>query len=56
MSYSSCAEAREATVSRADARREIEKHEADGGFAAFLEEVGDRPEYKGKEVLDWLGY
>lgn len=49
-------EACEATVSRAEARAEIERHDVDGGFALFLVEVGDRDEYQGKEVLDWLGY
>jgi hypothetical protein len=47
-------EAREITVSREEARAEIQRHRAD--FAAFLTEVGDRQEYDGKEVLDWLGY
>ncbi|WP_177318120.1 hypothetical protein [Burkholderia ubonensis] len=44
------------TVTRAEAEAEIAKHDAEGGFAAFLAEVGDREEYEGKEVLDWLGY
>lgn len=43
-------------VTRAEAEAEIAKHDAEGGFAAFLVEVGDREEYEGKEVLDWLGY
>lgn len=47
-------EALDLTVTRDEARREIEKHECD--FLEFLREVGDRPEYEGKEVLDWLGY
>jgi hypothetical protein len=46
----------EEIVSRDEARIEIERHDTDGGFAVFLEEVGDRPEYTGQEVLDWLGY
>lgn len=47
-------EAHDATVSRACARREILKHGAD--WQEFLTEVGDKPEYVGAEVLDWLGY
>lgn len=46
----------EETVTRAEAKAEIDKHDCDGGFAAFLAEVGDREEYEGKVVLDWLGY
>ncbi len=46
----------EATVSREEARREIDRHDCDGGFDAFLADVGDKPEYTGAEVLDWLGY
>ncbi|KGC70286.1 MULTISPECIES: hypothetical protein [Burkholderia] len=43
-------------VTRAEAEAEIARHDAEGGFSAFLKEVGDREEYEGKEVLDWLGY
>ena len=53
MSYE---EAIETTVSREEARREIERHDIDGTFADFLSEVGDRAEYSGEEVLAWLGY
>ncbi|WP_192871624.1 hypothetical protein [Variovorax sp. JS1663] len=49
-------EAYEATVSREQARREIARHDCDGGFEAFLTEVGDRASYRGSEVLTWLGY
>lgn len=52
--YSTYEEASEATVSREQARREIEDHGAD--WSEYLDEVGDRPEYQGREVLDWLGY
>lgn len=45
-----------ATVTRAEARREIGRHDVEGGFAAFLVEVGDRSEYTGADVLNWLGY
>jgi parvulin-like peptidyl-prolyl isomerase len=47
-------EACEAIVSRKMAQREIEKHSAD--FADFIAEYGDKPSYKGQDVLDWLGY
>ena len=47
-------EAREAYVSKSQAREEIARHGCD--FNHFQEEVGDKEEYKGSEVLDWLGY
>lgn len=43
-------------VTRAEARREIAKHDVEGGWEAFRAEVGDREFYRGAEVLDWLGY
>ena len=48
----------EATVTRAEARREIEKHDLPKGegWELFLVDVGDKPEYAGEEVLAWLGY
>lgn len=49
-------EAIEAEVSREEARREIEKHDCDGGFEQFLKDVGDKETYTGEEVLGWLGY
>ena len=49
-------EACEAEVTREEARLEIAKHDVDGGFALFLQEVGDRETYYGQEILDWLGY
>mgnify|MGYP005832028149 CR=1 FL=1 len=42
------------TVTRKDAIREIEKHGCDP--EEFFQEVGDRPTYKGKTILYWLGY
>lgn len=53
MSYE---DAIEATVTREEARREIERHDIDGTFDDFIREVGDRAEYTGEEVLAWLGY
>lgn len=47
-------EAIEATVTRAQAQREIECHGL--RFADFVSEVGDRAQYRGSEVLEWLGY
>ena len=47
-------EAMEATVSRLEARREVEKHGAD--YYEFLTEVGERDMYHGSDVLGWLGY
>lgn len=50
-------EAIELTVTRAEAKAEIDKHDWDGdAWAQFVEEVGDREEYEGEEVLGWLGY
>ena len=47
-------EAMEATVSKAEAVAEIRRHGHDP--AQFFLEVGDRSEYEGREVLEWLGY
>ena len=53
-------EACEATVSRHEALMEVKKHflrrEWDAQWELFLSEVGDKQEYEGQEVLDWLGY
>ena len=49
-------EACDAEVTREEARLEIAKHDVDGGFESFVQEVGDRETYTGQEVLDWLGY
>lgn len=47
-------EACEATVTRKEAEREIAKHQC--SFNEFLQDVGDREEYTGDEILGWLGY
>lgn len=47
-------EAKQATITRAEAIAEIKEHNAD--LMEFFEEVGDKPEYTGEEVLGWLGY
>ena len=47
-------EAMNAEVSRDDARREIFRHSLDP--EDFFHEVGDRPTYRGADVLEWLGY
>lgn len=52
--YTTYEEAREARVTREQARREIEKHGC--SWADFLAECGDHPIYRGAVVLDWLGY
>lgn len=49
-------EALDAKVTREEARREIAKYDVPGGFELFLQEVGDKAEYLGREVLDWLGH
>ncbi|VVD30981.1 hypothetical protein [Paraburkholderia dioscoreae] len=56
MTFYTYEDACEGTITRAEAEAEIAKHDCEGGFKAFLAEVGDRAEYLGKEVLDWLGY
>ena len=43
-------------VTREEALAEIGRHDVEGGAVAFLEEVGDRDSYEGREVLEWLGY
>ncbi len=48
-------EAMETIVTREEARREIAKHDGEG-FDLFLQDMGDRQEYEGSEVLNWLGY
>ena len=47
-------EAKEAIVSRQEVRFEIEDH--GGLFEEFIKERGDKQEYYGYEVLNFLGY
>jgi|11_taG_2_1085331.scaffolds.fasta_scaffold02625_12 archaellum biogenesis protein FlaJ (TadC family) len=47
-------EALDAEVTAAEAKAEIKKHDA--SWHDFIREYGDRNEYMGKEVLDFLGY
>ena len=47
-------EAMIAVVTRAEALREVQAHDA--SQAEFLREMGDHEEYHGGEVLRWLGY
>ena len=47
-------EACEAIVSRREVQWELEQHDAT--FEEFVLEYGDREEYLGKDVLDFLGY
>lgn len=44
----------DAIVTKAEALHEILRHACN--FAEFLQDVGDKDEYTGKEVLGWLGY
>ncbi|WP_175971935.1 hypothetical protein [Burkholderia sp. BCC0322] len=44
----------EMTITRAEAEAEVRRHF--GNFTEFLADVGDREEYEGREILDWLGY
>ena len=47
-------EACEAIVSRQEVRLELEAHDAP--FYEFTQERGDREEYYGYEILNFLGY
>ncbi len=47
-------EAMESTVSRKAAQREVAKHSCE--WAEFVAEMGDKAQYKGADVLAWLGY
>lgn len=50
-------EALAATVSAAEAKAEIEKHDSlDATWELFVKEYGDYTEYSGEDVLDFLGY
>lgn len=52
--YQSYEEACEATVTAAQACREVERHGL--SFADFQSECGVAEMYRGEMVLDWLGY
>lgn len=43
-----------ATVSQAQARAEVKRHSCE--WSEFVADVGDKAQYSGQEVLDWLGY
>lgn len=47
-------EALKATVTAEQAENEVEKHGF--SFHKFAADYGWKPTYKGKDVLDWLGY
>jgi len=47
-------EAMDAIVTKAEAAAEIRRHYQDP--ADFFSEAGERDEYQGSEVLEWLGY
>jgi hypothetical protein len=50
-------EAMEATVTKATAIRELQKHGMQSeDLQMFFSEIGDKPSYTGSEVLNWLGY
>lgn len=52
--YDSYEEAAEARVPRADVEHFVRQHGHD--VADMVADLGDRTHYKGKDVLDWLGY
>ncbi len=47
-------EARKTMVSARQAMREVHSHGL--SWADFVADCGDRDEYRGSVVLDWLGY
>ena len=47
-------EARQVMVSKAEAIAEIRDHDADP--QDFFNDCGERDQYRGRVVLDWLGY
>ena len=47
-------QAMEYTVTREEAKKEIESHTLD--FNDFLSDIGNKNYYKGSEVFNWLGY
>lgn len=47
-------DALEATVTKAQALREVKRHQCDE--QEFLQEVGDKEAYVGSEILQYLGY
>ena len=47
-------EAMDSTVTYDEAVSEIQKHSC--SVDEFIQEVGTKPEYKGSQVLHWLGY
>lgn len=44
----------EAILTREEALAQVRQHQV--SVDEFLQDVGDKPYYRGKEVLDWLGY
>lgn len=41
-------------ISAAESKREVEKHGL--SWDAFVSEVGEKAEYEGAEILNWIGY
>lgn len=54
MTYDEAIEAHD--ITRQEARAEIDRHTAEGGWEAFIAECGDLEFYDGATVLGWLGY
>lgn len=56
MTYSESAKG--LTITAARAKQELAKHGSTEAhdWAAFLEDMGDKPTYKASAVLEWLGY
>lgn len=53
MSYYESAEGE--TISKARAKQEVEKHDAES-FEVFLQDMGEHDTYDAQAVLAWLGY
>ena len=52
--YDNEEDAREAKLTKEQAIKEVAAHGL--SVEEFVEDVGDKAEYKGWEVLNWLGY
>ena len=47
-------EAMKSKITRLEAKIEIQRHNLE--FKDFITDIGDKSEYVGSEILNWLGY
>jgi hypothetical protein len=43
-------------ITAEEAKAEIDKHDVEGGWPAFIRDCGQHETYTGDTVLGWLGY